>query len=264
MQKIVCFSGGHSSALAAIEVVRKYGKEGMILLNHNISSHVEHEDIKRFKQEVAEYIGLPITYANMPGWETMSPLDVAIANKAFKAFNSPAFCTSRLKTEPFHKWLKENGKPGDWVIYGFDAEETSRMRRRSDIMLAMGYKAVFPLADYERTILSTEEVGIKRPVTYEIYKHANCTGCLKAGRQHWYCVYCLRPDIWEEAKEAEKIIGYSIIKGIYLKELEPKFKHMKDALHIVPTDKTNSASFWKIVREALKEDQQELPCDCSF
>lgn len=34
---IVCFSGGHSSAVAAIETVRKYGKEQVVLLNHDIS-----------------------------------------------------------------------------------------------------------------------------------------------------------------------------------------------------------------------------------
>ena len=101
MKKIICFSGGHSSALAAIETVRKYGRDNVILLNHDISSHVEHEDIKRFKREIADYLGLPITYANMPGWETTPPLAVAVANKAFKAYNRPAFCTSRLKTEPF-------------------------------------------------------------------------------------------------------------------------------------------------------------------
>lgn len=89
MKKIVCFSGGHSSALAAIETARKYGTEGMILLND------------------------------------------------------------------------------------------------------MGYKAVFPLADWERTIWETQEVEIARPSTYTTYKHANCIGCLKAGKQHWYCVYCL-------------------------------------------------------------------------
>lgn len=263
-KKIVCFSGGHSSALEAIETARKYGTEGMILLNHDISPHVEHKDIKRFKQEVAEHIGLPVTYANMPGWETTPPLAVAVANKAFKAFTRPAFCTSRLKTEPFYKWLEENGAPGDWVIYGFDAEETGRMNRRSDIMNAMGYKAVFPLADWQRTIWATEEVGIARPSTYATYKHANCIGCLKAGKQHWYCVYCLRPDIWEEAKAAEAEIGYSIIKGIYLKELESEFQKMRDTLHIIPTDKTNSARFWKQVREAMPEEQLEIPCDCSF
>lgn len=261
---IVCFSGGHSSAVAAIETVRKYGKEQVVLLNHDISPHVEHPDIKRFKQEVANYLGLSITYANMPGWESTPPLAVAIKNKAFKAYNSPAFCTARLKTGPFYQWLEKNGNKGDAVVYGFDPEETNRMNRRTDIMRAMGYEAVFPLADWERTIHTTEEVGIARPITYQTYKHANCIGCLKAGKQHWYCVFCLRPDIWEEAKTAEEEIGYSIIKGVFLKDLEPKFIEMRDRLKITPTDKTNSARFWADVRKAIPEDDVELPCDCTF
>ncbi len=261
MKRIVCFSGGHSSALAAIETVRRYGTEGVVLLNHDISPHVEHEDIKRFKREVAEYLDLPVTYANMPGWETTPPLAVAIKNKAFKAYNKPAFCTSRLKTEPFHRWLAENAERGDEVIYGFDEQETQRMYRRSNVMGAMGYKAVFPLADRARMIHATEEVGIDRPITYRTYKHANCIGCLKAGRQHWYCVFCLRPDIWEEAKAAEEIIGYSIIKGVYLKDLEEKFREMRDKLHVIPTDKTGSARFWADVRKAIPDDEQDdVPC----
>lgn len=263
MKRIVCYSGGHSSALAAIETVRRYGKDGVVLLNHDISPHVEHEDIKRFKREVADYLGLPITPANMPGWATTPPLAVAVANKAFKAFNHPAFCTSRLKTEPFYKWLNEHGTEGDEVIYGFDPNETNRMARRAAVMADMGYKAVFPLADWPRTIYATEEVGIQRPITYQTFKHANCIGCLKAGRQHWYCVFCLRPDIWEEAKAAEEIIGYSIIKGVYLKELEQKFREMRDKLHIVPTDKASPGKFWADVRRALPDEEEEPPCGCA-
>ena len=264
MKHIVCFSGGHSSAIAAIETVRKYGKQGVVLLNHDISPHVEHEDIKRFKREVADYLGIPITYANMPGWETTTPLDVGIKNKGFKAYRSPAFCTARLKTEPFHRWLAENGERGDNVVYGFDPEETGRIARRHNIMQAMGYKAVFPLADWDRTIYDTEEIGINRPITYQTYKHANCIGCLKAGRQHWYCVFCLRPDIWEEAKAAEALIGYSIIKGAYLIQLEPKFKEMRDKIGIIPTDRTSSAKFWADVRKAMPEEDDLLPCDCAI
>ena len=73
MKYIVCYSGGHSSALVAIEAVRKHGKENVILLNHDISSEVEHKDIKRFKNEIAKFLGLEITYANMKGWEYKTP-----------------------------------------------------------------------------------------------------------------------------------------------------------------------------------------------
>lgn len=79
-------------------------------------------------------------------------------------------------------------------------------------------------------------------------------------------MYCTRPDIWEEAKEAEQTLGYSIIKGVYLEELEPKFKYMRDEQKICPTDKGDSAKFWKRVNETIPEQLElfSVPCDCSF
>ncbi len=246
--------------------MRKYGKENVILLNHNISSHVEHEDIKRFKQEISDYCGVPITYANMENFENMPPLEVCKKLGTFSAGTHKAFCTYNLKTEPFYRYLEANfPKSTDThVIYGFDWNEDNRINRRTDIIKAMGYTPEFPLAEQNRTINATEEVGIMRPSTYSTFKHANCIGCLKAGRQHWYVVYCLRPDIFEEAKQAEEQIGYSIIKGVYMKELEPKFKEMKEQKRITPNDIENSATFWARVESVLPEQESLFPCDCSF
>lgn len=99
------------------------------------------------------------------------------------------------------------------------------------------------------------------------FNHANCIGCLKAGRQHWYGVYCTRPDIFEKAKNTEEVIVYSIIKGTYLDEIEPQFKLMRQA-GVVPTEHLHSQTFWKQVNETLGERQQlelfELPCECVF
>jgi len=262
---IVCFSGGHSSALAAIEAVRKYGKENVILLNHNISSHVEHKDIKRFKEDISNYLDIPITPANMPNFENMPPLEVCKAKSAFSVGTGRTFCTYELKTKPFYDYLEQIPKSKHiHILYGFDADEPNRINRRNDIIRAMGYTAEFPLAYGNQTIERIEDVGIKRPATYRIYKHANCIGCLKAGRQHWYCVYCLRPDIFNEAKQAEKEIGFSIIKGIYLEELETKFREMREEKSICPNDRENSASFWARVEQTLPEQCSLMPCDCAF
>jgi len=269
MKYIVCYSGGHSSALVAIEAVRKYGKENVILLNHNISSEVEHEDIKRFKQEVADYLGLPVTYANMEDFEHLTPIRVALKVNAFQANVGQALCTYNLKTKPFADWLKANYpadiehiNPDIKILYGFDANEMHRVTRRVSILATQGYLCEFPLLWEERTILSTEEVGIERPRTYKIFKHANCIGCLKAGRHHWYVVYCLRNDIFQEALMAEKELGHSIINGVYLEELVEKFEEMK-AKQICPNDIENHASFWAKVNSILPEQESFLPCDCA-
>ncbi|WP_455799782.1 hypothetical protein [Clostridium butyricum] len=177
MKYIVCFSGAqYSSALCAIECVRKAGKENVILLNHDISSEVEDKDIKRFKQEIADYLGIKITYANMEGWENKTPLRVCKELGGFKFGNGPALCTYNLKTKPFHKWLDDNypvekGQVREdiRIVYGFDKEETNRIQRRIGVMINQGYKCEFPLAFWDRTIEATEDIEIKRPIVYELF-----------------------------------------------------------------------------------------------
>ncbi|MDR1563909.1 MAG: hypothetical protein LBS74_03020 [Oscillospiraceae bacterium] len=273
MKHIVCFSGGHSSALVAVETARKYGSENTILLNHDISSKVEHEDIKRFKDEVAEYLKIKITYANHPDFENIAPIDVALSLGGFQFKAGIAQCTSKLKTEPFYKYLSVNwsgNKRGCDILYGFDGDEPQRISRKQDVMRSMGYSTQFPLADWTPTISNIEEIGIQRPCTYSIFKHANCIGCLKAGMQHWYGVYCTRPDIFEYGEYAEKKIGYSIIKKdngerAFLKDLEPKYHEMKYAQHICPNEHTSPNTFWAMVEKVLPEQCSLYPpCDCSF
>ena len=254
MEYVVCYSGGHSSALAAIETVRRYGKENVILLNHDISPKVEAEDIKQYKQDIADYLGVPITYANHPNWENMTPLQVAEERGLFQVAAGQKLCTYELKTKPFKQWLKRNcaKNKADWCfIYGFNADEKERMERRRRIMLSMGYKTEFPLAEWERTIHDTAEIGISKPTTYSVFKHGNCKGCLKAGKQHWYVIYCQYPDIFAEAVRVETKLNRTIINGTFLTELIPVYEDMKNR-GVPQTDIICSSYFQKLNRLALE------------
>lgn len=269
MNHLICYSGGHSSALVAIEVARKFGNEKLILLNHDINAGVEHADIKRFKKEVAEYLKLKITFANHKDFETKDQFDIAMDNDGFK-FGQNVICTSRLKTEPFAKYLKENFPTGEGLIiyYGFDARERERVQRRSQILGAQGYKTDFPLFSWkERTIFSTKEIGIDPPLTYSTWKHANCIGCIKGGKQHWYSTFCHYPDIWVKAKKTENEIGHSILKEAFLEDLEPQFEKMKQR-GVVPSEKKPPHEFWAEVKQKtgnqMSFDFNEKPCECVF
>jgi hypothetical protein len=269
-QHIVCYSGGHSSALVALEVAEKHGVGNLTLLNHDIAAHVEDEDIKRFKREVAAHLGLPVNYANYMDSEpvTADQFDVTVKAGAFKVDDGPELCTDRLKTRPFMAWLKANADPADSVIYyGFDANEQTRIQRRIGILGADGWRTDYPLALWPRTIYGTEEIGIARPLTYSAFKHANCVGCLKAGWQHWYIVYCTRPDIWAKGKWAEEEIGYAIHHDtsgpVYLEDMEPHFEAMRLA-GIPATEHIPQQRFWaqanRIVR--IAQIQSSIPCEC--
>lgn len=192
---LICFSGGHSSGLVALEVADKFGTENMILLNHDISKKTEHQDIKRFKKELADYLGLKITYANYKN-------DNIITKNQF-------VCTVKLKTKYFHEWLKNN--PNDYIIYyGFDCTEKHRIIRWQNILKDMGYDSDYPLALWykedvnvynefqldlfnsnsfiepkfsgSRKFKSTNQIGIKPPLTYKKNKNANCIGCIRVSK----------------------------------------------------------------------------------
>jgi hypothetical protein len=320
MKHLVTLSGGHSSGIVSIEVTRKFGKENVILLNHDINPSKEDKDIKRFKKEVANYLGLPITYANfndLPVDELPDQFEVCEEAGSFvNPHDRNALCTNRLKTGPFTTYLKRFHHDRQVIIYyGFDETEPERISRRSGILKDMGYESDYPIAlwsregvteynrweiqsaikiynkvnndnlqdidwflglfpeyaeflelrpykGFNRTIFSTGEIGIEPPNTYNKFKHANCTGCLKGGQQHWYVVYCNRYDVFERAKLAEERIGYSIIKGFFLKDIEEKFYKMKLA-GVPDSEHIPYQTFWATARKYLKElENEQKPCEC--
>lgn len=268
---IVCYSGGHSSALVGIEVVRRHGKENVVLLNHDIPAYIEDADIKRFKSEVASFLGLPITYASHPDPKA-TQFDVCVQAQAFKVENGQELCTNRLKTRPFMRYLETQHADKDCVIYyGFDSNERDRIQRRSGFLGELDYRTDYPLALWpDRTILSTLEIGIEPPNTYGVFIHANCIGCLKAGLQHWYVVYCTRPDVWQDGKWAEEEIGYAIHHNdygpVYLADLEQKFEAMRRA-GVPATERIPQQRFWaktnKIIKIQVSQDSL-LPCECIY
>lgn len=278
MKHIVCFSGGHSSGLVAIAVVRRFGPQRVVLLNHNIHPHKEDADIKRFKLEVAAYVGVPVTYVNYGAITDEQQLpdqfQVSLAAGAFKQPGSGnAFCTHELKTKPFHAYLSQHQAPGQATIYyGFDDDEQDRITRRRDILGDLGYATCFPLAEWPDTLESTREVGIEPPLTYAIYKHGNCAGCIKGGIQHWYVTFCHRPDVYAQAEATEAAIGYTInrsraykrVRPLPLAELRPVFTQMQ-ADGIPDTEHYPIGKFsWDLRRYQVEGSDIRKPCECSF
>ena len=262
---IVCFSGGETSALVALEVAERYGTAKLVLLNHNIVTRSEDADIKRFKREIAAYIGVPVTYANMVGWATKDQFDVVVEAGALTSQTGMALCTNRMKTQPFDRWLSANVPDKNCILYyGFTSDEQRRIRRRAQILGIRGYKTDFPLATWTCTFVSTTDVGIVPPLVYAQFKHANCVGCLKAGAQHWYVVYCTRQDVWVKAIAMEEELGRTILKEQALADLECKFEAMRRA-GVPATERVTSSKFWSAAKAVVGNyfQQEDIrPCEC--
>ncbi len=284
MKHIVCFSGGHSSALVAIEVCMKFGKENVILLNHDLNSQREEESIKNFKKQVADYLQIPITFHNINLIEDPDEIpdqfDVCIKADALTSQKGDVLCTSRLKTEPFADYLNRYFPPFDTlfcpknecvIYYGFDLKETARIQRRTGILGSMGYKTDYPIAFWkDRTIHSTIEIGINPPAHYELFEHANCIGCLKASLLHWYVTFVHYPETYQKGIVMENTLDYTIhtvirngIKSrISLTELAGLFVKMKND-NIPATEHQSKIGFANLLRKYhIEESALNKPCEC--
>ncbi|WP_180061846.1 MULTISPECIES: hypothetical protein [unclassified Acinetobacter] len=274
---IVCFSGGESSSIVGLEVAKQYGTENLILLNHDISTLVESEEIKKYKENVAKSIGKEITYANYEDQKVSNipdQFELSVKLNGFKFGKNPPLCTTFLKTTPFHNWLENFVPDRNCIIYyGFDENEVARIQRRSSILAEKGYQSDYPLAlwqfkkDYNRTFFKTSDVGIQKPSQYSHRKHANCVGCIKGGRVSWYVTYVMDKEIFDKAKWAEKRIGYSIDKEYFLYELEPIFAQLH-AIGFEATEHQNGKSFWSKAKKhgihLIHSNDDEKPCECIF
>lgn len=283
MKHVVLLSGGHSSALVAVNVVAKHGKDNVILLNHNISSFSESADIKRFKRQVADYLELPITYANINGIQNADELpdqfDVCIEAGALTDNAGNALCTSRLKTEPFNQWLAVNLPRGNdmfrneeecVIYYGFDILEQNRITRRVGIMASKGYRCDFPMATWNARVTDIKQVGILPPAEYSVFKHANCIGCLKASLLHWYVTYVHYRKSYNKGIAMEDAIDFSIHtiirnkvkRPISLAELQPIFQRMLND-NIPATEHQSAHGFARLLRTyELEEGNAGIPCEC--
>lgn len=260
---VICYSGGRSSAECALSAAKLYGPENVILLNHNITGRVERADTKRFKEDVADYLGLEITYANHPNWNEKTPIQIIkdigyFSNKK----TGTVLCTYELKTLPFYRWLEANDPECKNIyVYGLDEDEPTRINGRSQKLGSMGYKTTFPKTWPESLRVTLEMTGIKPPESYDRFKHSNCTGCLKAGFQHWYIVYVEDRPMFDEVADFELDLGYSLrrLNGqpVFLDDKRELFDEMI-AAGVEPTEHVSQQKFWPDAKKKIKQNKEAL------
>jgi len=247
MKHIVGFSGGAASSVVGKIVAEQYHND-TVLLFHN--THTEPADNDRFRKDVSDYIGLPIT-------------DYSDGRNIWQVFNDTGLmgntritpCSRILKQERSLQYLKDN-QPA--ILYvGFTVEEWERAQRTYARYLVQCIDVKFPLIEEQ---ISKDEClhrirncwGIRLPYMYEWAEHANCVPCVKGGKAYWGLVYLNANDAWKFAKQFEKETKNTILKDGSLEETLP------DCLRL--------AKKW-LRDKALKKNQAPLipfPCECAL
>lgn len=224
MLHVVQFSGGAASAYVAWLVAQEYGKENTVLLFHDTKA--EHPDAYRFRKQVSEYIGLPVTEVS----DGRNLWQVIEREHCFPNHFIP-FCTRIMKLEQGEKFIK--GLSGAYTLYnGFGMAEWKRVQRATVRVEAMGRKLICPL--FERRISDDEVKRIIRdewkiclPQPYQYLKHNNCIPCFKAGKAQWYKVWKHYPEAFRKAQEMEDKLGHTVFKDMSLAELDRQWEATK-------------------------------------
>ena len=74
----------------------------------------------------------------------------------------------------------------------------------------------------QESLYFLEKAGIQRPKMYELgYQNNNCIGCVKGGKGYWNKIRVDFPSYFQQMILAERIVGHSCIKGVFLDELNP-------------------------------------------
>jgi 3'-phosphoadenosine 5'-phosphosulfate sulfotransferase (PAPS reductase)/FAD synthetase len=225
MKHIVLFSGGAASSHMAWLVSKQHDKKDIILLH--TPTYSEHPDADRFRKEVSEYIGIPIT-EQADGRDIWQLID---DEKCIPGYFMP-FCTRILKIEQTEKFLKSIKE--DFIQYiGYSSNEWKRVQNTTARNLVKGRVLKFPV--YECGISDTEikqiiekQWKIKLPETYKHLKHNNCIPCFKAGKNEWKKFWLYYPEEFQKAVQKEKETGHTVFKDRTLEELAKIFKNNKD------------------------------------
>ena len=206
--KIAWFSAGVSSAVAT-----KLSNPDIIFYNHVEDMH---PDTERFIRDCEAWFGKKVTRMDSPVKTVENACRLSACITIPRSFTA---CTKHLKIRPRQLW--ESANPGRHTyVWGMDKNETSRMDGLRERMPQ--YDHEFPLANMTKAEAHgyLEQAGIKRPAIYaEGYPNGNCIGCIRGGMGYWNKIRREYPGVFENRAKLERLIGHSIINGVYLDEL---------------------------------------------
>lgn len=186
----------------------------------------QHEDSLRFIGDCERVLKTPITILRSDQYDTVE--DVCRAFKFIKSAYG-AKCTDVLKRRVRKKWEYEHRDCDITYVWGMDVTEKHRADRLRDYMPEQHHE--FPLIgrylSKESCHAICERLGVKRPLMYDLgYNNNNCVGCLKGGMGYWNKIRVDFPTVFARRAKMERDIGHSILKGVYLDELDPSAGRM--------------------------------------
>lgn len=204
MKHIVFYSGGIGSWATAKRVIKEHGKENTILLFTD--TLIEDTDLYRFIDETVKE--MDVKFVRIEDGRT--PWEV-FKDVRYLGNSRLAQCSHILKQKTSEKWLKDNFKPEECILY-LGIDWTEEHRTKAPRKHWHPYHVEFPMCNEpyvtkDEMLKELENLGIEQPRLYKMgFSHNNCGGfCVRAGQGHFANLLKQMPDLYKyhENKEEE-------------------------------------------------------------
>ena len=229
---IVWFSAGAASAVASKIVADRF-KDGELpqkeLKIYYIDTGGEHEDNKRFVNDIQDWIEYPVdTIKNTKGY--VDHFDV-FRKTRFLNGDKGARCTVELKKR-VRQEIEDLMEDIQVFGYCYDKREIERaVRFRSNNPeVELWTPLIEEGLSHSDCLGMIDMANIELPVLYKQgFNHNNCLGCVKGGMGYWNKIRQFYPEIYEKMAKIERELGNSVLKEkikgkhypLFLDEMSP-------------------------------------------
>lgn len=221
MKHIVSFSGGRTSAYLVFLMEEKRKKEGIDVEYVFMDTGAEHPKTYKFILDVIKNLGISLTCLRPiinpelgigTVYEIVSPesmcWDLSIWNSMTNKYGNPyapngGFCTDRLKTTIYRKYIKQYENVTTWL--GIRIDEPKRLKQKPGVKY---------LAEISR-MDKTDIIGWWREMDFdlEIQEHlGNCVFCIKKGVNKVALAIKDEPELakqWSEMTKTSRVMGWN-------------------------------------------------------
>jgi hypothetical protein len=218
-QRIISwFSCGASSAIAtklALEENKRGENLEFVIAYTEVIE--EHPDNKRFLKDCENWFGQEVRILKNEFYGG-SIYKVFEKNYMRTPYGSP--CTRALKKQVRVSFQRAD----DIQVFGYTVEEMKRIKRFVD---NNNDAIVWPILSEKGLtkgdcLAILQNVGIELPAMYRLgYDHNNCIGCVKGGMGYWNKIRVDFPETFHRMAKLEREKGCTVIKGVWLDELDP-------------------------------------------
>lgn len=237
-RRVVWFSCGAASAVAAKLTLDKYGKERVEVVYCDTMS-TEHPDNERFFKDVEKWIGHPIKRIKS---ETYKDIDDVFQRTRYMSGIKGARCTVEMKKAPREAYQRHD----DIHIFGYTSDEQKRADTFDDNnpTLFTEWLLIEESVSKEDCLKLLKSAGIKLPEMYAMgFDHNNCLGCVKATSPgYWNKVRKYFPEVFDRRAKQSRLLGVRLtrVKGkrIFLDELDPGESAPDDQIECGPVCQT--------------------------